>query len=338
MSPINLLTICLAAVILVVTAEPESDIFGKIETPDGVDFAAELENVLRNQTDNILDSRVANGKLAGRNQFPWQATVFVRRGQNSWIFCSGALLSRNTVLTHADCIGQNQPVTVQLGSNQFQSGLRIPVDRVAYHPRYNTNANRFKFYNIAILRLSRSVAPSVNIQIIPLPPQKFVAFAFQNHFTRFAGFGTNCKYFHIFKMYFSMNFSFYFLSSSHCLTASTNPSRSLRWATFRVTPIPICARHFPLPNNVNHMIICIRNENPRIHPGFGDIGAPVIWRYRNRNFIIGIFARVKTPGNISRGPHGVINIAAHSRWIASVIHQPPQPPNVPPTPPSPPRP
>lgn len=198
MSPISLLTICLAAVILVVAAEPESDIFGKIETPDGVDYVAELEDILRNQTDEILDSRVANGKLAGRNQFPWQATVFVRRGPNSWIFCSGSLLSRNTVLTHADCIGQNQPVTVHLGSNQFQSGLRVPVDRVAFHPRYNTNANRHNFYNIAILRLSRPVTPSANIQVIPLPPQKFEAFAFQNHFTRFAGFGSNCKYFLIF--------------------------------------------------------------------------------------------------------------------------------------------
>lgn len=172
MSPISLLTICLAAVIVAVAAD-QSELIG--------------------QFDESVDTRVINGKLAGRDQFPWEATVFVRRSDR-WIFCSGALLSRNTVLTHADCLVRGEPTNVLLGSNTFNSGLRVQVPRYTVHPRYNTNNNRNQFFNIAVLRLAQLVTLSRSIQTIALPPIRYDHFAFEQLPARFAGFGTNCKY------------------------------------------------------------------------------------------------------------------------------------------------
>lgn len=175
MNFIRLLTICLATVCVVFS----DDSIEWIELPG---------------TDRSNDTRVVNGNLAGRGQFPWHATVLVRRADDSWIFCAGALLSRNTVLTHADCVVRSDAVLVLLGTNSFNTGLRIPINRFTVHPRYNTNGNRHSFFNIAVLRLSQRVNLSRSVQPISLPARKFEFFAFENQLSRFAGFGSNCKY------------------------------------------------------------------------------------------------------------------------------------------------
>lgn len=74
--------------------------------------------------------------------------------------------------------------------------------------------------------------------------------------------------------------------------------------------------------------------NNRVHPGYGDIGSPLVWRSRNRYYVIGIFARVTDTSNLLRGPYGFINIAAHGRWISTIIVDASQNPGQP-TPPSP---
>lgn len=175
MSSISLLAICLAAVSMMIAAE-SSNLTELVGTPD-----------------EIFDTRVVNGNVAGTNQFPWQATVFVRRGKSSTIFCSGALLSRHTVLTHADCLARSTQAWVLLGSTTFHRGLRVNVARFNIHPRFFSNNNRHQFFNIAVLRLATIVPLSRNIQTIALPPQKFEGFAFQNQTARFSGFGSNCK-------------------------------------------------------------------------------------------------------------------------------------------------
>lgn len=180
MNPISLLTICLAAASLVAAAEPlkRFDQLGEVDS------------------DEIFDTRVVNGNLAARFQFPWQVTVFVHRPRHTKIFCSGALLSLNTVLTHADCLVKGEPAYVLLGSNTFKSGIRVQVTKTIVHPRNNTRANHHHHYfNIAVLKLAEPVTLSRSIHPIALPPQKYEYYAFQNLLTRFAGFGSNGKYF-----------------------------------------------------------------------------------------------------------------------------------------------
>lgn len=180
MSPISVLTICLAAVSLVVATEtsPHFELAGKLSGSGQV---------------NTL---IVNGNQAGRTQFPWHVTVFVHLKTSS-IFCAGALLSHNTVLTHADCLVRGDPTHVQLGSNKFNSGQRVTVSRFHVHPRYTSSTNRHQLYNIAVLKLKHGVEYSSLVAPIRLPQQKFKFYAFQNMTTRFAGFGTNCKYSHM---------------------------------------------------------------------------------------------------------------------------------------------
>lgn len=179
MSLISLLTICLAAVSLVVAAKTSTH-FGLVGKSSG-----------------HFETQVVNGNIASRTQFPWHAIVFVQRPSSSWIFCAGAVLSRNTVLTHADCLVIGDPTHVQLGSSNFNSGQREEVSRYTVHPRFNSKTNRNKLFNIAVLKLKHQVHFTSSISPIGLPQQKFKFYAFQNLMTRFAGFGTNCKYLHL---------------------------------------------------------------------------------------------------------------------------------------------
>lgn len=84
------------------------------------------------------------------------------------------------------------------------------------------------------------------------------------------------------------------------------------------------------------MILCTeKTGSSPTHPGYGDMGAPLVWKYHNRYYVIGLFARVVDATNLSKGPSGFINIAAHSEWIWGVVTD-----NIPnqETPPTPPRP
>lgn len=117
--------------------------------------------------------------------------------------------------------------------------------------------------------------------------------------------------------------------------------KKLRWANYRVQTIEHCSTVFPLPTNWNHMILCAESEggHSHVHPGFGDLGSPLVWRYKNQDYIIGMFALFANETDVSQGPSGFINIAAHSRWIGAVVREnavtPDAPPAVPPTPPHP---
>lgn len=68
------------------------------------------------------------------------------------------------------------------------------------------------------------------------------------------------------------------------------------------------------------MLLCTKKAgSSRTHPGYGDVGGPLVWKYQNRNYVIGMFDRVQDASNLSEGPAGFINIAAHAGWIWGVV-------------------
>lgn len=96
----------------------------------------------------------------------------------------------------------------------------------------------------------------------------------------------------------------------------------LKYAQFRIETIENCSHTFPLPSNSNHMILCAKHEtNARVHPGYGDVGSPMAWRHDNHNYVVGIFDRFIDVKNLLKAPYGFINIAAHTRWVAEIIHK-----------------
>lgn len=84
------------------------------------------------------------------------------------------------------------------------------------------------------------------------------------------------------------------------------------------------------------MLLCTEKAGKsHSHPGYGDIGGPLVWKYQNRYYVIGMFARVQDAADLSKGPAGFINIAAHAGWIWSVVKDSGFNPDTPPTPPKP---
>lgn len=103
-------------------------------------------------------------------------------------------------------------------------------------------------------------------------------------------------------------------------SATHHPNKQLRWADYRVQTIAECSAVFPLPKYSKHLLLCTEDEeNSHAHPGFGDIGGPLVWTLQNRYYVIGMFARVPDAADLSKGPAGFINIAAHSGWISGVV-------------------
>lgn len=98
------------------------------------------------------------------------------------------------------------------------------------------------------------------------------------------------------------------------LPAPTRPHSQLRWAELRVTNKHFCRELFP--NSAGPLFFCaMNNRRTSARSGFGDIGAPLVWRYRNNVHIIGLTV-TGTLNNANRGAVvGFLNLSRHIEWL-----------------------
>jgi len=233
------------------------------------------------------DSRVANGAIARPGEFPWHVTVYVRRA-NNWIFCAGALVSNQAVLTEADCLKHGLEARVIVGATLFGKGQQVLCTGFALHPKHNAE-NRS--YNLAVLRLKQKVATSHLVQHILLPPISYEHYPFTNQVVRLSGHGSRSQ---------------------------TQPYQVLRWGNFRVQSVADCSNYFNHTLVANQVLCTIGPRN--VSPGFGDRGAPLVWRLNNQNYLVGIFAFSGSPEQLFKsGIAGFLNVAVNVRWVNQVI-------------------
>ncbi|XP_069688739.1 brachyurin-like [Periplaneta americana] len=104
-------------------------------------------------------SRITNGQIANRGQFPFQAGLFV---DNSW-FCGGSIISNNWILTAGHCIGSSYQVTV--GANNVynpETGTVVITTRSSIrHENYNSDtlANDIGLVRIPSVSYSTYISP-----------------------------------------------------------------------------------------------------------------------------------------------------------------------------------
>ena len=251
------------------------------------------------------EGRVVNGVIAVRGDIPWHAHIDIQQSNGNIIFCGGALISREWVVTVAECVNQAAAGRVLLGSLRFGVGFESGISDVVVHPRYSEN----RANNVALLRLARPINFSFDVQGALLPPSRFQSFHFENHFGRFSGFGSRGKSIHRCGPRQPTN-----VPSFPC--AGVNPNLDLEWTYLRVTSTNDCFRRFP---HVSQAVLCAAPFNAwRGTPGFGDGGSPLVWRFQNRDFLIGLFAYGQ-PEEIFRGqPAGFVRIPVFTPWISSV--------------------
>lgn len=135
------------------------------------------------------NTRITNGAIARPGEFPWHAVIYVRQA-NNWIFCAGALVSNQAVVTEADCLIHGTEVRVVLGNTLFGKGKQVIANGVALHPKHHTE-NRS--YNLAVIRLSEKVPFGQFVQPVHLPPISFEHYQFANQIVRLTGHGSKSK-------------------------------------------------------------------------------------------------------------------------------------------------
>jgi len=234
-------------------------------------------------------SRLVNGNSARQGEFPWHATIIVKRQDQRQIFCSGVLVSRSCVLTLASCLDSVREIQTFLGSNIFGSGFSIQGRRFIRHPNFNTN----RVLNLAVVQFVRPITPSRDIQPINLPSlaQEFVTFDNQN--ARFSGFG------------------------------SQNPSapfKFLQWGFLRILPKSHCNSVFPTLST-GFFLCAVSADHTKAHPGFGDNGAPLILHLNGRHVLVGLFSFGRANDLFNGAPSGYVNVARNIRWINRVLSQ-----------------
>ncbi|XP_053956944.1 serine protease 1-like [Anastrepha ludens] len=116
------------------------------------------------ESSSFINGRIVNGADAWDGLRPFQAGLTLEK-DGSWLWCGGALIGANWVLTAAHCVKGVQAVTVYLGSTSRGNGeysTTVHQNDIHIHPDYDS------LNDIALVWI-HTVSFSNNIQPISLP-------------------------------------------------------------------------------------------------------------------------------------------------------------------------
>uniref|UniRef100_A0A8C0J6X5 pancreatic elastase II n=1 Tax=Chelonoidis abingdonii TaxID=106734 RepID=A0A8C0J6X5_CHEAB len=120
-----------------------------------------------------LLTRVVGGEDARPFSWPWQVSLQYSSSGNWYHTCGGTLIAPNWVLTAAHCISSSRTYQVLLGKYNLKAteegSVTVSPQKIIVHEGWNSNrvANG---NDIALIKLSQSVALSNQIQPACLPP------------------------------------------------------------------------------------------------------------------------------------------------------------------------
>jgi len=194
-------------------------------------------------------SRIVGGEVTEVNEYPWQAGIVSRGGNYVW--CGGALISDQWVLTAAHCIS-NSRVQVLLGEHDYRDStetdsIRSDISTFVNHPSYDSKTTNYDF---SLLKLAQPVnfTEHPHIRPICLPADDSQTYA--NFAATVTGWGT---------------------------TASGGSlSSKLREVTVKVVSNEECRNSGYASSSITDQMICAGVQNGGKDSCQGDSGGPLI--------------------------------------------------------------
>jgi len=128
--------------------------------------------------------RIAYGSQAVDTQFPWASRIAISVSANSYLACTGSLISANFVVTARHCVVGDfsvYSIQVMLGAADTNNPARLIT--------YSSSYTYWNPVDLALLQLVSNVPFSSKIQPIRLPAQSQVSNMFQGTVATIEGYG-----------------------------------------------------------------------------------------------------------------------------------------------------
>ncbi|CAB3385176.1 Hypothetical predicted protein [Cloeon dipterum] len=233
------------------------------------------------------ESRIVNGAVAVRGQFPWQAAVYI----DSASFCGGSLISTTYILTAAHC-AQGASYRVVLGVQNITrpetGSVSLTTTSKIVHPSYNpTTLNN----DIALLRLPSAVTLSTYISLSRLPRLSDASNTFSGTLATVSGWGKPTD-------------------------ASTSVSDVLRYVSVPVITNTACAGVYGSTVVVASTLCCSGANG--LSSCNGDSGGPLVYTESDgQRTQIGVVSFVASAGCASGNPSGYVRVTSFLNWIST---------------------
>ncbi|XP_067635818.1 collagenase-like [Eurosta solidaginis] len=240
------------------------------------------ERLVSMEQNVAVSPRIANGKTAAANDFPYQAGLMLIDGEK-WGFCGGSLISKEWVLTAAHCTLNAVRAIVFLGSiNHLDALERLEVDKcdIKVHPEFDRET---LINDIALIKIPK-VKYSAAIQPVSLPKCASSYSTYVDETVVASGWGETSD-------------------------TSTSFSPVLQFANLKVISNEVCAEEYP---NVVTRMLCTSSVN-RIGICVGDSGGPLM--LASSKLQIGIVSFYSPKGCGSDSPAGHTRVTSYLDWI-----------------------
>ncbi|XP_061097082.1 vitamin K-dependent protein C [Conger conger] len=237
-----------------------------------------------------LQPWLVGGEVGKKGESPWQVLILNDRGK---FHCGGVLIDQSWVLTAAHCLETSNRFSVRLGDYErfkFEgTELTVAVDKAVSHPDYNTETVD---NDIALLRLKDAAHYSPFIVPACLPDRGLAEGVLHRNGTRtvVTGWGKQDEL----KKHFTSALSFInipLLDHDQCAGS--------------------------MENNVSRNMLCAGVLGRREDACDGDSGGPMVTRYRDTWFLIGLVSWGEGCG--WRDKVGIYTkVSNYMEWIDSV--------------------